>query len=332
MRAEPIVVELSVADAPEILQLLKEVWPTTYGSAGCPVFTLSYLEWLYGGPLAHRNLLIGIRNDGGRLIGFRAYLYRNFTLGGYIPAYLATHATVHPALPMALRVAVATVIARPACLIRTPKALVIAFYEHGKPMARRRRDEALRSGHSFFEEDFLQLVVYPRRLAAADHLVVAAERPAVRPAQFGDVPALVALQDRPRPGILFWTPDAKALWHHLSAAPEAIALVAERDGRLLGGLGAYVLTTMRAGIETRMVVCDLLIGNDHNTMTVLMTAAQKQAAALSCRGVVIENASALSPDLQTAGGLVKTPRRMRLTIRTIDPLPRPILGYAGDVK
>ena len=130
---------LTVSDIPEIRGLLDEIWAATYGDAGAPVFTDDYLEWLYGGPMRDRHLLIGYRATGGRLVGFRAFLFRQCTLNGPRPAYIATHATVRQDMPRTDRLAVSSGIGRPLCLGLAPDALLISFYEAGKPLARRRR-------------------------------------------------------------------------------------------------------------------------------------------------------------------------------------------------
>ena len=62
-----------------------------------------------------------------------------------------------------------------------------------------------------------------------------------------------------------------------------------------------------------------------------ITAAGGRASALACRGVVVENATGLAPEIRAAAGLVQTSRRMLLTVWSVDA-PGPIRGYAGDVK
>lgn len=321
---------LTVSDIPEIRGLLDEIWAATYGDAGSPVFTDDYLEWLYGGPMQDRHLLIGYRATGGRLVGFRAFLFRQCTLNGPRPAYIATHATVRQDMPRTDRLAVSSGIGGPLCLGLASDALLISFYEAGKPLARRRRTEAEALGHSFVEQEFAQHLVNLRRLAAWAGQP-GAEPCELRPLCKADMPALVRLSAAAPPDVLAWTPDPHTLWHHVSGAAQPVALAALRGGDLVAGLAAYVMTARRSDGDTRVLVCDRLIGDDPVAVNTLMRAALDRASALDCRGVVVENATGLAPEIRAAAGLVQTSRRMLLTVWSVDA-PGPIRGYAGDVK
>lgn len=73
---------LNTHHLPEILELLTETWPLLYGETGCPNFNLPYLQWLYGGPNADRNMILGCRDESGRLVGVKSALFRDMRLHG----------------------------------------------------------------------------------------------------------------------------------------------------------------------------------------------------------------------------------------------------------
>ena len=157
-------------------------------------------------------------------------------------------------------------------------------------------------------------------------------RISVRPMQRGDAEALVKLRAGHAADSLAWTPSPAALWHHVDAAPGAMALVAETGGKITGAIGAYVLEWRRDEIVSRMLICDWITAATPGDLTALLRAVDGRVEGTDTRGIVVENASGLQESFVTAGGLLKSPRSMVMAIRSKTSLSTTPGAYLGDIK
>lgn len=312
----------------EIRALLDRTWPALYGASGCPRFSRAYLDWLYGGPLRDRHLLLGHRARG-RLVGFKAYLFRPLRCGGaVIRGYIATHLTIDPALSFAQRAALAAALGR-SHVVGDRAELSLAYFEDKRGLAQS-VDRRLRSfGLVSTETAFRHAIVNPRRLRSAAAAMPAV---AVRAGRCADAEGIVGRLEVDVAAGLVVQPTARALWHHLSQAPGGRVFVVERDGRVAAALGCYVLDWLKDGRTSRLVVVELALVDEVGQLAGLLLAAANHAEASGARGVVFENSTYLSGDLMAQVGITPIPRVMTLAVRGRDDLPDLSRGFLCDVK
>lgn len=307
-------VELSVLDQAEILALLQATWPVLYGKTGCPAFSAEYLDWLYGGPDASKHYLYGCRNEQGELIGFKAALYRKMSLNGVERAgYIASHLAIRADLGMGQRIVLANELSQAHTLDRIPDSVNLAYFEADKALVRKARRGAEKAGHMVREIGFQQYVVNPRRLRAYDEDAGGIK---VNQVEADDCAALTALiNGKAHEGDLIWNPDPASAAHHLLNAPGALAIAAHHNGRPEGVLGATILSWLKSGEISKMLVCDILIATNPVVLNQLLREAVAYAQDKGLRGVVVENVTYFTEDYLKAGGLLKSPRQMNLFIR-----------------
>lgn len=326
---------LSVDHAAEAADLLNRTWPALYGETGCPVFSETYLQWLYGGPNQDRHLILGRRVDGA-LVGLKAYLHRRISDGAqHWDAHISTHLTIDPDLDFGARIALASTFAalhpmEPDEPFRAvaPGDLSFAYFEADKPLARSTKSRAKSKSIQGEELVFNQAVVAPHKaLKAAGET----EGVTTRRTTEADMPALLA-QIRAQRASLWMEPDPATLWRHISAAPGALALTAERDGAPVGFIAAYRLDWVKDAQKTSTVVTELIVGDDAGTLATLLARALEHAKAQEARGVVLDNAGYLDEDAARAAGVLPTPKRMFAVIRGVQPPPSLQGGFLIDVK
>ena len=320
---------LSLADTPEICDLLNRTWPVMYGKTGCPVFSQAFIDWLYGGPDAEQHFILGCRDENGGLVGVKAALFRQMSFQGqFHPAFLATHLAISNTLPLGVRLAAASELGKLHALEMDAKNVSLAFFETGKAIARNARRSAEKSGLYLAEIEFQQFVVNRRRLMAQPQ----DGQISVRPMQRDVAEVLVELRAGHAEDCLTWTPSPAALWHHVNAAPGAVALVAETEGKITGAVGAYVLEWRREEVVSKMMICDWITAATPGDLTALLRAVDGLVEGTGIRGIVVENASGLDESFVTAGGLLKSPRSMIMAIRSKTSLPKTPAAYLGDIK
>lgn len=318
-------IRLSASDTDEILALLQQTWPALYGATGCPAFGAGFLRWLYGGPDAAHHLLFGARDDAGRLIGFKASLFRSFSGGK--SGHIATHLAISPDLALGRRIGLAGNLSELHSLNLYPDSLNLAFFEGGKTLARNTRRAAEKAGWNVREVEFNQFVVNSRRLRSFD----GASPTEIRPAEAECSVAVSALL-RAQQADLAWTPDAADLDHFRDCAPGALTLTAWDKGRCVGGLFGYELDWMKGGQISTMLICDILAAEDPAVMNVMMRKALDHAEARGLRGIVVESALHLNDQMRQAAGLLKSPRAMTLAVRSAAAGLPEIARFRCDVK
>ncbi|WP_298562242.1 hypothetical protein [uncultured Aliiroseovarius sp.] len=302
-------------DIEDILNLLGRVWPQLYGATGCPAFSAGYLKWLYSGPDAEKNHLLGFRDESGELIAFKAALFRSIRISGEIrSAWLTSHLAIAPELPFARRMEVSAALSRLHGLDSDEKHVNIAYFEADKPIARNARRLAVKAGLEVAEQEFAQHIVNLRKLRAFD---AGTDDIQIAELTQNDCPDLVALMgNHSSDHGPIWSPTAEGLGHHLLNAPENFAITArDKNGVIIGAAGCYVLEYLRDDQVSRMFICETLIADDPAVANQLMRTAHAHATELGLRGIVVENATHLNADIHAACGLLKTPRRMIFAMR-----------------
>lgn len=326
---------LTLADEPEILALLQNVWPRLYGETGCPQFSGDYLRWLYGGPDASRHLLLGCR-IGGRMVGLKSYLSRDILLdGGPRSASLSTHLTISPDLDPSTRLSIAAELSRLHILTskdqQDRRDVLLAFFESNKALLRNAARMALQHKLNFLTIPFAQAIVNPRRISAAAAGVDGITLRALDPA--ADLPDLATLSQGLTTCRLVWQPGDNVRLHHLTQAPGAFVRIAtDQVGRICGVLGGYRLDWLKNGAITQMLIVETLVSNGTEAAASLLAEAVRHANHQGYRGVVVENPSLIEATSARTLGIMTTQREMVLTIRTPLALPDAISAFALDVK
>jgi hypothetical protein len=312
----------------EIGSLVNQVWHEAYGSSPHPRFSREYLEWLYGGPDASLNLLLGRRIDG-RLIAFKALVARRVLLHGQrLLAHLATHLSIDPGLPLSERIQTGSMLMlsqtfmhdESLALAEQPD-LAFGFFEGGKTLIHSTARALASYGLVRSTVTFQQSIVSPPAFRAASENAAAASLD-VRPATRADVPAIGALLGRlsaSLPLTIAMTPAA--LEHHLFNLPQGQAHVAVDSGTPAGAILFYPMEAEKLDQISRVVVVEYLLADTAEAALPLLREAVEFARASNARGVVVENATYLDPDLRRACGIVGSTRRMLLSTVAHSPVP-----------
>lgn len=324
--------QLDLSHIDQISQLLNRVWPTLYGPSGCPVFSTEYLGWLYGGPNAARNTLLGaFRGD--ELVGFKANLFRPLAQdGSQWTAALTTHLAIDSTLDLASRGLLAMELSRlpieednqsaDACQIS------FAYFEADKPLSKSvkilHKERGIKTVDGIITQAVFNPLIASRFLGESRAEVRHADA-----ADAGDIHSL--LRDRSA-GLIRLDLDPDALWYHLSNAPDADVLVSTEGGKITGVAASYRLDWLKAGQNSVMTVVEMAIAEDTRSLASLLLTIAETAKLAGSRGVIVENPSHLTEEVTREVGLMPSPRKMSVELRTYQDLPRLDAGFLCDVK
>ena len=326
---------LSQFEIPEISELLNRVWPVLYGDTGCPFFSENYLSWVYGGPNATEHFLVGCRL-GGKLIGFKAYLFRNGMFGGeWVRCYIATHLAIDANADMATRFELARYLSSLHVLtdddgdIASPKGTVcLAFFEDTKSLAhsakRIHTDSGIKSASAPFQQAVVDRFTL-RNLKIPQDIDL-------RRATAADNSVLYLLLCTQNLNGFSWLASVSVIDHHYHAAPNSQVWLAERGGEAVGFLAGYTLDWTRQGKQSRMFVVETMIAADDLVAISLLAKASTHAVENGLRGVVVENPTYLGLDDPAACGVILTPRRMRAVARSKNNIDGFLKSFSCDIK
>ena len=302
---------LSVADSYEIAEFLNKTWNQAYGPSGCPRFSPEYLGWLYGGPEAQQTIILGERRQK-KIVALKAHLARELVISGQAyRASLVTHLTIDPALPLADRLAFvqASTLAtwQPEIFGRE---IDVAFFltESETPrigrVYRMSSELGLQTTSGFFNQSIIAL--QPSETAA-------------RRATIEDASAIVEFRRSVKCDVKAELSPAD-LAHHWFDAPDGEVFVVEESGRVSGAVALYRLETIKAGRSTTIAVCEGLLMETAEVGCSLLSAAAEYQRWIKAKGIVCENVTYLSPDLQRACSIIPSARKMQLSIVSKKPL------------
>jgi hypothetical protein len=301
----------SVADSHEIAEFLNRIWHAAYGPSGCPSFTPEYLAWLYGGPDAQQTIILGERRQE-KIVALKAFLPRALVISGQ--AYrgsLNTHLAIDPALPLADRVAFAhaSTLApwQPENFgreIDVAFALTESETPRIGPAYRMLSAQGIQMTSGAFNQSIVAL--QPSETAA-------------RRATIEDAPAIVEFRRSVKCDVKAELSPAH-LAHHWFDAPDGEVFVVEESGRISGAVALYRLETIKAGRSATIAVCEGLLMETAEVGCALLSAAAEYQRRIKAKGIVCENVTYLSPDLQRACRIIPSARKMRLSILSKNPL------------
>jgi len=306
---------LSVHDIPEIAPFLRTVWGASYGQHGIPLFSETYLRWLYGGPEANQTVLLGARKDG-RIVAVKALLGRELLIQGKPhPAYLSTHLAVDPTLALADRLALIS-IADPHWLGSTlcaPSDVVYAFYDGQKPMAKRTEAYPAKFGFSRVFGTFSQMIAIPALVNRQESPIIA------RPGTVDDGTAISALsREVTRRVSVSATLSPSRVVHHWFHAPGAEVFVTESPDGLTGACCVYELQIVRGATATPVAILEGLLVSSPDAGIALLREAIKYAQRIHAKGVVLENASWL--ETPRTYGFAPSGRQMQVVVMSRQPV------------
>jgi hypothetical protein len=317
---------LASDDLAEVSRFLRETWQHQYGAASYPAFSTSYLGWLYGGPHENDTILLGVR-AAGRLVAFKALLFRPLLVQGQPRrSHVLTHLAVDPSLPLSDRVAaLGAITAAQFCEhpFEGPDArtgdeggtldTLIAFYDDKKGYHRSTDSIYAQAGFTRSKIPFQHAIVSPRRVEM-NLIRGSAEVPGieVRPALIAEAALIARLFNqvaRQHTVALAVTPA----WvqHHMFGLVDSRVYLALESGVPTGFVSCYALDTLSGDSIRRVVVIEyLIVGGTAATAPALMAPAVQFSNEQGAKGVVIENATYLDPEVYTRAGMLPSTRRM----------------------
>lgn len=338
-------VQLDLEHADDISRLLETSWRSQFSTGSYPVFSSHYLRWVYGGPHTADNILLGYES-GGRLVGFRAMLFRSMVIHGIrTRAHISTHLAVDPSLPLADRIDAVAALGEVHSYIHPSKGpddpatghfdTFVSFFDEAAESRRYQRATETRlanAGVTRAKIRFQPAMVHARRVRACldRH---AASSPVVEvasPDAAEDIAALFAENGNGREVVVGVSPD----WvrHHLFGLATSRVYVSRRDKGLDGCLSCYALDT-RAGDQTRrVVIIEYLLTSDPASAAALLAASLAFADEAGAKGVVLENTTYLDANLCSEVGLMPSTRRMVAAVACRSIPIRALPGLVLDVK
>lgn len=338
-------VQLGLEHTDIIAALLETSWRSQFRSGSYPVFSRRYLDWLYAGPHAADNVLLGYEQDG-RLAGFRALLFRRLSIQGTATrAHISTHLTVHPDLTDAQRTDAVTALGEVHSYVHPAAAVdvradnlldtFVSFFDEASEARRYQQATERRfsaAGVARAKIRFQPAIVKTQRLR--DCLVRhGAELPAIATASPSDAQTLTDLfHAHGRACGATVTASPPWVGHHLFALDDSRVYVSHHGGAIDGCLACYALDTVAGGTTRRVVIIEYLLAPNAAAAAALLAGAVDFAEEQRAKGVVLENSTSLDGELCSEVGLMPSARRMVAAIACRSVPVGALTGLLLDVK
>lgn len=337
--------QLGLEHTDVIAAFLETSWRSQFGSGTYPVFSRRYLDWVYGGPHAGDNVLLGYET-GGRLVGFRAMLFRPVTVHGTIArAHISTHLAVDPGLARSERRDAVAALGEVYSYVH-PSAdsdagtnghldTLVSFFDEANEFRRYQQDAETRLASAGVPR--VKLTIQPAlvldwrvRACLARHADSVPDIGMASPDDADALAALFAAWGHGRDVSVTMSPD----WvrHHLFGFEDSRVYVSRRDGALDGCVSCYALDTVAGDNVRRVVVIEYLLASSAAVAAAVIAETLGFADGQGARGVVMENTTYLGAELCSDVGLMPSARRIVAAVACRSVPVRTLATLLLDVK